>query len=122
MYTWEGMRRISLIEARRLHESISLNGFYYLYPDGTEGEIDGYDWGDILNHYGYGGEIGDDMYKPMRWDRLTEQEQKLLSQDNITPQDVENVRIENLIEYFAICLYGRDGTVELERRLENEKA
>lgn len=55
----------------------------------------------------------------MKWDLLTQEEKNLLKQDGITLEDVEESCNEDLVEFLAICLYGRDGTVELERRLEN---
>lgn len=53
----------------------------------------------------------------MYWDKLTPKEKALLMQEDITPEDVEESDIENLIEFFAMYLYGRDGTSEVERRL-----
>lgn len=54
----------------------------------------------------------------MYWDRLTPEEKALLTQEGITPEDVEESAIENLIEFFAMYLYGRDGTLEVERRIK----
>lgn len=56
----------------------------------------------------------------MRWDRLTPEEKALLMHEDITPEDVEESAIENLIEFFAVYLYGRDGTLEVERRINDE--
>lgn len=53
----------------------------------------------------------------MYWDRLTPEEKALLTQEGITPEDVEESAIENLIEFFAMYLCGRDGTLEVERRM-----
>lgn len=56
----------------------------------------------------------------MYWDKLTPEEKALLMQESITPEDVEESAIENLIEFFAMYLYGRDGTLEVERRINDE--
>lgn len=54
----------------------------------------------------------------MYWDKLTPEEKALLAQEGITPEDVEESAIENLIEFFAMYLYGRNGTLEVERRIK----
>ena len=58
-YTWEGMGRLSLEEVKKLHESGELAGYFYLYDDGSEGEIpEDYELDDIVSHYENGGEFG----------------------------------------------------------------
>jgi len=44
---------------KELHEKGELTGYYCLYPDNSEKQIDeGYTWQDIQRHYENGGKFG----------------------------------------------------------------
>lgn len=61
-YTYECMRKLSWDDVMRLHQSEGLQGYYKLYEDGSEGQIDqGYTWEEIEEHYSYGGEFGEEV-------------------------------------------------------------
>lgn len=63
-YTWNGMKKLSLDEAQKIHRSSGLAGCFLLYPDGTEGEIGSdYSWSEIEEHYLRGGEIGKEVHR-----------------------------------------------------------
>lgn len=61
-YKWLGMRTLSWEEVKQLHESGELAGYFLLYPDGSEGQIErGYDWKSIEAHHENGGGFGDEL-------------------------------------------------------------
>ena len=58
-YKWLGMRIIPWDEVQELHEKGKLAGYYRLYDDDSEGQIESdYSWDDIVKHHEYGGEFG----------------------------------------------------------------
>ena len=58
-YKWQGMKKLSWGEVKKLHENGGLAGYFMLYPDGSEGQIEnGYDWRDIEAHHLNGGDFG----------------------------------------------------------------
>ena len=61
-YTWTGMRKLSWEEVKEIHADGGLAGYFFLYPDGSENQIEsGYDWKDIEAHHLTGGEFGDEL-------------------------------------------------------------
>lgn len=60
-YKWHGMRVIPWEKVKELHEKGGLAGYYQLYPDNSEKQIEeGYTWQDIQQHYENGGEFGEE--------------------------------------------------------------
>lgn len=60
-YTWDGMKKISWMKVSWLHSNGGLVGYFKLYPDGTEAQIEpGYTWDEILSHLKNGGEFGEE--------------------------------------------------------------
>lgn len=58
-YTWEGMERLTWEQVQEAHKNGELAGYFYLYDDGSEGEIpEDYKWEDVVYHYENGGEFG----------------------------------------------------------------
>lgn len=59
---WKGMRVLSDEEIEALGKSGDLTGFFSLYPDGTEAEIDaGYEMEAVTDFLRRGGSIGEEM-------------------------------------------------------------
>lgn len=58
-YRWLGMRVLDSDEVDEIYQREGLNGYYKLYPDGTETEIDGITLQEIADHYNSGGEFGE---------------------------------------------------------------
>ena len=58
MYTYAGIRKLSMAEIVERHKEETLVGCLKLYTDGTESYIEEYDWKDIIMHIDLGGEIG----------------------------------------------------------------
>lgn len=58
-YEWDGMRKIPWSAVIDMHLNHTLAGCFYLYPDGTEAEIQAdYKTEDIVKHHENGGEFG----------------------------------------------------------------
>lgn len=59
-YTWDGMKKISFLKARRLHKKGKLVGCYRLYPEFNMEALIGenYSWAEIVAHHKAGGEFG----------------------------------------------------------------
>lgn len=56
------MIEVSFDKVKKLHEKGELTGVFYMYPDGTEGQIDSnYKWEDIVRHYEAGGKFGEEL-------------------------------------------------------------
>lgn len=61
MYNWQGMRKMNWQEVNELARNRELAGYFLLYDDGTEAEIDAdYQFEDIVAHYQAGGEFGEE--------------------------------------------------------------
>ena len=62
-YEWNGMRKIPWEEVKDiLRKNGNLAGYYYLYDDDTEGQIDASDSiVDIMDHHDRGGEFGEEL-------------------------------------------------------------
>mgnify|MGYP003475758146 CR=1 FL=1 len=58
MYTYSGIRKLSMNEISVRHNTGELVGCLKLYPDNTESYIEEYEWEDIVRHLELGGEIG----------------------------------------------------------------
>lgn len=58
-YTWPGMKKLSWEEVQHIHKTTGLTGYFILYSDETESEIDAdYKWSDIEDLYMKGAEFG----------------------------------------------------------------
>ena len=60
-YNWKGMRILSDNEVGELYAGKKLDGYYRLYPNGTEAVIDGITFTEILDHYNAGGKFGEEL-------------------------------------------------------------
>lgn len=60
-YNWKGMRVLSSTEVGERYFNKKLAGYYKLYPDGTEAEIDKITFPEILDHYKAGGKFGEEI-------------------------------------------------------------
>lgn len=59
MYNYEKMKIIDWENVCILHKIGKLEGYYKIYPDGTESQIEtGYDWSNIQKHYELNGKFG----------------------------------------------------------------
>lgn len=59
-YKWHGMRVLDSEEVDILYQQGKLDGYYKLFPDGTEAQIDGITLQEIADHYNNGGEFGEE--------------------------------------------------------------
>ena len=58
-YTFTGMKKMDWRDVEELHDKGELAGYYLLYQDDTEAQIErDYSWSDIVAHYESGGEFG----------------------------------------------------------------
>lgn len=58
MYTYSGIRKLSMDEIFERHSAGELVGCLKLYPDNSESYIEEYEWDEIIKHLKAGGEIG----------------------------------------------------------------
>lgn len=57
-YKWNGMEQIDRKKAEELSRSNGLCGYYLLYPDNTESEIDTISPSELKKHFENGGKVG----------------------------------------------------------------